>query len=283
MPQPAERERCRSGPRDRPLLNARLLGSMMVTLNGRRCGHDVQPAHPVPAGLPAAAPAQRDTARRADGDLLAGRPAGRGAQQPARRADRSAAGAGPGLAGEVLERRHGSYRLARDLPVWVDVDEFERSCRGRAGGPTGSAPTSRRWPPTRPPTGSTAATCWPRTRTRTGRRGPASRCASTCSTCSAGWPSCTPRRVTTPPAVLVARRALDIDPCNEPLHRQLMRSYRDTGQVHLALTQFHRCAEALWQEHPGRARPAETVELHERLQPARRSVAQARQPREPVL
>jgi DNA-binding SARP family transcriptional activator len=64
--------------------------------------------------------------------------------------------------------------------------------------------------------------------------------------------------------VLVARRALEIDPCNEPLHRQLMRSYRETDQVHLALTQFHRCAEALWREH--RVGPsAETVELHERL------------------
>jgi len=43
-----------------------------------------------------------------------------------------------------------------------------------------------------------------------------------------------------------------------------MRSYRETDQVHLALTQFHRCAEALWREH--RVRPSvETVELHERL------------------
>ena len=65
-------------------------------------------------------------------------------------------------------------------------------------------------------------------------------------------------------AVLVARRALEIDPCNEPLHRQLMRSYRETDQVHLALTQFHRCAEALWREH--RVRPSvETISLHERL------------------
>ena len=72
--------------------------------------------------------------------------------------------------------------------------------------------------------------------------------------------------------MLVARRALEIDPCNEPLHRQLMRSYRETGQVHLALTQFHRCAEALWREH--RVRPsAETIALHERLHGSRRAQA----------
>jgi tetratricopeptide (TPR) repeat protein len=43
-------------------------------------------------------------------------------------------------------------------------------------------------------------------------------------------------------AVLIARRALAIDPYDEAVHRQLMLSFRNVGQLHLALAQYQRYA-----------------------------------------
>ncbi|WP_433305985.1 AfsR/SARP family transcriptional regulator [Actinoplanes sp. CA-030573] len=47
-------------------------------------------------------------------------------------------------------------------------------------------------------------------------------------------------------ATILARRLLEIDPCNEGVHRQLMACYAAAGQRHLALSQYHRLVEVLW-------------------------------------
>jgi DNA-binding SARP family transcriptional activator len=65
-------------------------------------------------------------------------------------------------------------------------------------------------------------------------------------------------------AVLMARRALGIDPYDETAHRQLMLAFRDGGQLHLALAQYQRCADLLWQAFRMRPSP-QTVHLHEQL------------------
>ncbi|WP_158647575.1 BTAD domain-containing putative transcriptional regulator [Actinoplanes sp. ATCC 53533] len=48
------------------------------------------------------------------------------------------------------------------------------------------------------------------------------------------------------PAAVLARRLLEIDPCNEAVHRRLMTCYAAAGQRHLALSQYHRLVELLW-------------------------------------
>ncbi len=49
-------------------------------------------------------------------------------------------------------------------------------------------------------------------------------------------------------SVVVCRRLLDIDPCDEEMHRHLMGLYQQLDQPHLALRQFQTCAEALSRE-----------------------------------
>jgi SARP family transcriptional regulator, regulator of embCAB operon len=65
-------------------------------------------------------------------------------------------------------------------------------------------------------------------------------------------------------AVLVARRALGIDPYDEAIHRQLMLSFSDVGQLHLALAQYQRYAKLLWQAFQVRPSP-QTAYLSEQL------------------
>ena len=69
-------------------------------------------------------------------------------------------------------------------------------------------------------------------------------------------------------ATLLGRRLLALDPCNEPVHRQLMSCYAASGQRHLALGQYHQASAALWRDF--RIRPAaETTALYEWLRPSR--------------
>jgi SARP family transcriptional regulator, regulator of embCAB operon len=65
-------------------------------------------------------------------------------------------------------------------------------------------------------------------------------------------------------AVMVARRALAMDPYDEALHRRLMLAFHDLGQLHLALAQYQRCADLLWQAFRVRPSP-QTVQLNEQL------------------
>lgn len=48
--------------------------------------------------------------------------------------------------------------------------------------------------------------------------------------------------------ITVCRRMLEVDPCNEVPHRQLMICHARLGQVHLAMRQFHLCADVLQRE-----------------------------------
>ena len=270
MPRPVESSVDVARPRDRPVLSAWLLGSMMVTVDGtvvdtsssRRTRHvlaylllhrrsviprDVLMDTFWPDARPAAARNNLHVA-------LAG----------VRRVLRAA------WPGHALERRHEGYRLSGELDVWVDVDEFERYRRDgwaadRAGDHAGAM--AAYGAADRLYGGELLAddpyADWAEMARESLRLDllDAQRRLAELHGAAGDHAS----------AVLVARRALAIDPCNEPLHRQLMRSYRDTGQQHLALAQFHRCSDRLW--HAFRVRPsAETVELHERLRsPARRT------------
>jgi DNA-binding SARP family transcriptional activator len=65
-------------------------------------------------------------------------------------------------------------------------------------------------------------------------------------------------------ALQLGRWVLTHDPCNEDVHRRLMSSYARTGRGHLALTQYHRCADAL-REAFGVAPTAETRALYDVL------------------
>lgn len=253
-------------PRDRvgrPLLSAQLMGPLMVTLNGRvvdttssrRTRHVL--AYLL---LNRHTPAVRDVLMDTfwpDASPPAARNSLHVALTGVRRALHSA------WPGAVLERRHDNYRLADAVTTWVDVHEFERLCQaGRSADRNGSI--------------QQALCCYAaadglyggdlladdpyaewiaedRERLRLEvidvQRRLAELHAATGDHAS---------------ALLVARRALAIDSCSEPVHRQLMRSYSATGQLHLALAQFHRCADELWKAF--RVRPsAETVELNELL------------------
>ena len=64
--------------------------------------------------------------------------------------------------------------------------------------------------------------------------------------------------------IAVARKGLDVDDCDEGLHRQLMCSYSRQGLHHLAHRQYHLCVSALERELD--IDPCgETVELFERI------------------
>jgi DNA-binding SARP family transcriptional activator len=73
-------------------------------------------------------------------------------------------------------------------------------------------------------------------------------------------------------AVLIARRALGIDPYDEVVQRRLMLSFRDVGQLHLALAQYQRYAHLLWQAFRVRPSP-QTMHLNEQLRRHRQDVA----------
>lgn len=65
-------------------------------------------------------------------------------------------------------------------------------------------------------------------------------------------------------ALQLGRWLLATDPCNEGVHRRLMSCFARTGRAHLALAQYQRCCDALWQAFRVRPGP-ETRALHERL------------------
>jgi DNA-binding SARP family transcriptional activator len=61
------------------------------------------------------------------------------------------------------------------------------------------------------------------------------------------------------------QRILDLDNCHEEAHRQLMRCYQNQGQRHMAIRQYHLCAEILERELGVLPMPA-TVELYRQIQ-----------------
>ncbi|MEV4701888.1 BTAD domain-containing putative transcriptional regulator [Actinoplanes sp. NPDC049316] len=62
----------------------------------------------------------------------------------------------------------------------------------------------------------------------------------------------------------LCRRLLELDPCREDAHRRLMRCHSREGQPHLALLQFRACVRTLAQELQVEPGP-ETVELYRRI------------------
>jgi DNA-binding SARP family transcriptional activator len=163
----------------------------------------------------------------------------------------------------LLERRHDTYRFADHLDVWVDVEAFEQACRqGRRAEAAGDAMAALE---------------------AYGRAGqlydgdfladdPYVQWAGELrETLRAQANDVASRQVALygrlgddSSAVLVGRRVLAGDPCNEPVHQQLMASYARVGQRHLALLQYQRCREALWTAF--RIQPAaETTVLYESL------------------
>ncbi|GID30581.1 AfsR/SARP family transcriptional regulator [Paractinoplanes brasiliensis] len=69
------------------------------------------------------------------------------------------------------------------------------------------------------------------------------------------------------PATFLARRLVEADPCNEPVNRQLMACYAAAGLRHLALAQYHRLAERLWESLRVRPSSATTAYFHELRNP----------------
>jgi DNA-binding SARP family transcriptional activator len=163
----------------------------------------------------------------------------------------------------VLARNYDTYEIAPDIDVWVDVEEFERHCRAgvaaeRAGDGRQAVASFERanqlydgdfladdpyaeWAaPTRDTLQILAQDVQSRLVTLYARRSDHAA------------------------ALQLGRWILTSDPCNEGVHRQLMSSYATTGCGHLALAQYHRCADALWATF--RVGPApETRALYEHL------------------
>jgi len=163
----------------------------------------------------------------------------------------------------VLRRAHDTYLVAESVSVWVDVEDFEQRCRdGRRAEQAGDASAAIRayeaaaqlydgdffaddpyadWAiPTRDALRLLAVDTQSRLVDLYLRRGAYG------------------------PAAHVARSILGTDPCNELVHRQLMSCYAAMGQLHLALGQYRRCADALWSTF--RVRPtSETRRMYARL------------------
>lgn len=249
--------------RPRPLLSARLLGRFSVTLDGRAVDTTSSRrtrnliaylvAHrrvPVPRDVlmdvfwPHADP---DAARNCLHVALTG----------VRRALRRA------CPEPVLQRVHDTYVLAGTISVWVDVEEFERHCRaGRAAEQSGEPDRAMRCYEAAAhvydgdfladdPYADWAAP------TRDALRMLAVETQSRLVELYV-------RGAAFAPAIQLGRWIVDVDPCNEVAHRRLMSCYAAVGQLHLALSQYRRCADALWQTF-GTRPSAETSRLYEDL------------------
>jgi SARP family transcriptional regulator, regulator of embCAB operon len=163
----------------------------------------------------------------------------------------------------IVQRSYDAYRIADSVQVWVDIEEFEARTRaGRLaerGGDLEAAvacyeaasqlydgdfcaddPYTDWAAPTRDALRLQALEVQSRLIDLYGQRGDHGA------------------------AVQLGRWVLAHDPCNEDVHRRLMASYARTGRDHLALTQYHRCADAL-RETFGVAPTAETRALYDVL------------------
>jgi DNA-binding SARP family transcriptional activator len=162
----------------------------------------------------------------------------------------------------VLQRHHDTYRLNVDL-TWVDVDEFRRQCTdGRRADRVGDSATAVRCyaAADRLYEGDLLADDpylgWVLPERETLRLEVLHTQRRLAELYAANGDHAS--------AVLVARRALGIDPFDEAVHRQLMLAFRDVGQLHLALVQYQRCADLLWEAFRIRPSP-QTVSLNEQL------------------
>ena len=185
----------------------------------------------------------------------------RHAERPApgrstRRAARSAAASALTLHDDVVA-------LSGDS-LWLDVDAFE----ARGGGARASARSGRL------PRGARAlraASCCPRTATRTGPRRGASRCASSHLALLvelAALAGTTPRRRSRRSSARWSRTR-----CTRRAHRALMRRFAAAGRRQQALAQYQQLRRALRARARGRARPRDAAGSTARSWPRRARAA----------
>jgi DNA-binding SARP family transcriptional activator len=163
----------------------------------------------------------------------------------------------------ILDRTFDTYEIASSVEVWVDVEEFEQRCRAgvqaeRAGDLDAAIASFELasqlydgdFLADDPYADWAAAT-----------RDTLQILAIDVQSRLVGLYA---RRGDHAAALALGRWLLVSDPCNEGVHRHLMSCFAATGRTHLALAQYHRCADALWAAF--RVRPApDTQRLYEQL------------------
>jgi DNA-binding SARP family transcriptional activator len=249
--------------RERPLLTARLLGRFAIAIDARQV--DTQSSRRTRNVLcylltNRRAPVARDVLMDVfwpDAEPNAARNSLHVALTGARNALREC------CPEPILHRSFDTYEIADSVEVWVDVEEFERRCR----------------------TGLQAERTGDLTRALTHFE-QASQLydgAFLADDPYAEWAAATRDRLQVlamdvqsrlvdlyaqrgdhAAALQLGRWMLASDPCNEGVHRRLMSCYARTGRGHLALAQYQRCADALWQAFRVRPTP-ETRALYEQL------------------
>jgi DNA-binding SARP family transcriptional activator len=163
----------------------------------------------------------------------------------------------------VIERRMDSYQIARSIRIWTDISQFEGSCQAGAwadrrgdrdaavrhlqdadllyqGDFLADEPFAEWTLAQRESLRLQALDAQSRLVTLYTERGDFG------------------------PAVTLGRRVLAVDPCNERVHRELMRCYAGSGLRHLALLQFRQLAATL-REALGVRPSGDTIALSERL------------------
>jgi SARP family transcriptional regulator, regulator of embCAB operon len=173
--------------------------------------------------------------------------------------------------GPVIERCFAGYRISDQVDVWSDVEHFEECCRaGWSADRAVDRETALRW---------YEAACqlyegdflaeepytdWagsPRDRLRLQAVEIQTRLVDLYI-----------ERADYGPAILLGRQILALDPCNEQVHRRLMTCYTETGQRHMALSQYRRMASILWETF--QVLPsAETTALYSSLRQPQRAQA----------
>lgn len=249
--------------REQPVLSAHFLGSFRIAVNGAVVGlGSSRRNRNVLAYLLAhrRAPVPRDVLMAAfwpDAEPAAARNNLHVALSGIRRVFRAA------WPHPLIERRFDTYRIAEEVLVWTDVEQFERSCdAGRRAEHAGDAATAVRCYET----GSQLYEDdfladepyldWAAAR-REALRLQATEAQSRLVDAYLS-------RGQYGPATVLARRILAVDPCNERVHSQLMTCHAESGQRHLALAQYHRLAGTLWDLL--RVRPsAQTTAIYEQL------------------
>lgn len=147
--------------------------------------------------------------------------------------------------GPVIERCLAGYRISDQVHVWSDIEHFEECCNaGLSADRAGDREAALRWYEAacqlyegdflaeQPYTDWAAC---PRDRLRLQAVEIQTRLLDLYI-----------ERADYGPATLLGRQILTLDPCNEQVHRRLMTCYFETGQRHMALSQYRRVATALW-------------------------------------
>jgi DNA-binding SARP family transcriptional activator len=159
----------------------------------------------------------------------------------------------------LIERRFDAYRICPSVRVWTDVEQFERACA--AADAAAPEVAVRHLEAASQVYAGDFLADEPYLEWAAPRRAELSlRAVQVHSRLVEAYAG----QQRYGPAVLLGRRILSIDPCNEPVHRRLMRCYAASGQRHLALFQYHEMAATLWRMLRIGPSP-ESAALYERL------------------